>query len=160
MIHYDASTKCSSSTPCSEGEGDCDYDYDCKPGLKCGQRDLDTTDSTWGLVDYPEEIRYFTCSNDFFGGDPLPGEYKYCWCGGIKCANEGARCDCLSGTTVYYGTKTPDPNVRYSDGPLDSSKNYYTSNAIVKVGYLDYCYNPATSITITQNSMCGTNGCA
>lgn len=46
---------CTSSKPCSEGFGDCDYDYDCKTGLTCGQRDS-YADNLVGLIGYTSAI--------------------------------------------------------------------------------------------------------
>lgn len=34
---YKGNSCCSSSNKCGEGHGDCDYDYDCKAGLVCGE---------------------------------------------------------------------------------------------------------------------------
>ena len=38
---------CSSTYPCTENQGDCDYDYDCQDYLRCGQDNCPSS-----LVDY------------------------------------------------------------------------------------------------------------
>ena len=50
---------CSSNNRCDSGEGDCDWDSDCKPGLICGSRNCpqtgylwDSTDDCCGKLDY------------------------------------------------------------------------------------------------------------
>lgn len=35
VFDHHVDDKCTSATPCSEGEGECDSDSDCKEGLLC-----------------------------------------------------------------------------------------------------------------------------
>ena len=42
---------CTSNIPCSEGEGDCDSDSECRPGLICGHNNCNPETHDWDPVD-------------------------------------------------------------------------------------------------------------
>ena len=40
---------------CSVGEGDCDTDHECKPGLRCGQRNCNWYKDSYWNMDFEDE---------------------------------------------------------------------------------------------------------
>ena len=59
---------CTSSSPCKEDEGDCDYDSHCEGGLVCGNDNCPSgfPDSSYDCCEKPSGLLYFNKKNQDF----------------------------------------------------------------------------------------------
>ncbi len=89
---------CSSSSPCADGEGDCDNDSECGPGLVC----VNNVGASYG----------WASGVDVCEGSSLPGDWDYC-SSSSPCADGEGDCDnnsecgpglvCVNNVGASYG---------------------------------------------------------
>lgn len=96
----------------------------------------------------------FTCNNNTFGNDPIPGVSKECYLshkptlpqqqnlpsGMIKCANEGQQCDTARKLTheVYYGANGKYVSKVGAGGPVNCDNNTFGTDPMP--GVAKECY--------------------
>ncbi len=114
---------CSSSDPCSEGEGDCDSDSECGSGLVCAQN----VGASYGWASNVD-----VCE----AAGPVPGDYDYC-SSSDPCSEGEGDCDsdseCASGLVcaqnvgASYGWASNVDVCEASSGPVPGDWDYCSS---------------------------------
>jgi len=131
-------TDCTVALPCNAGEGDCDSNAECKPGLVCATG----AGPKFGLGPDVDICVPSHCSNGTLDSGEVGID-----CGGPDCG----RCNCGDGvTSVLLGEQCDDGNASNTDACLSSCKLPTCGDGFVQTG-VEVCDTAGQTATCEAN---------